>query len=160
MPRSNAQPVTPLASTHNLDRTVKDDVADEWRQTLMVIVRRTAIIFVVIVVTRNVAKNKHSITLKLHTRTNTKHHQPIDQTTAKPNQSTTDLHRNSLNKLPSCESSSKHCDTRRCRAVVGRKTIAQSLRSDEWSLSCHCEIIVERCGCCGKCPRKQEKQEK
>jgi len=32
----NAQPVTPLASTHNLDRTVKDDVADEWRQTLMV----------------------------------------------------------------------------------------------------------------------------
>ena len=75
----NAQPVTPLASTHNLDRTVKDDVADEWRQTLMVIVRRTAIIFVVIVVTRNVAKNKHSITLKLHTRTNTKHHQPIDQ---------------------------------------------------------------------------------
>merc|ERR1712000_639691 len=64
-----------------------------------------------------------------------------------------------LNKLPSCESS-KHCDTRRCRAVVGRKAIAQSLRSDEWSLSCHCEIIVERCGCCGKMSTKTRKTRK
>jgi len=44
----DAQPVTPLASTHDLDRTVNGVVADEWRRTNVELTVKQAASFVVV----------------------------------------------------------------------------------------------------------------